>query len=136
MVDKVAVLCLVSITAPSNDVDSEAAATQLVECSKLARRERRRDKAGSMRQQQSQPFCCCSGMGTNEEAVGRIGEVTNQHAIETRLLVNASCRRNDIRIERWPLGCQHLRGYTRGDPADHFYRHNGPASVDCLSVTR
>jgi hypothetical protein len=131
MVNKVTILCLVRITTPCNDVDSEAAAAQLVERRKLARSERRRDKARSMCQQQPQPLCCCSPMCTNKEAVRCICEVTNQDAIEIRLLVDAGCRRNDIRIERWPLGCQHLRRYSWRDPADHFDRHNGPVSADC-----
>src|SRR5215470_3806665 len=112
MVDKITIFCLIRIITPCNDVDSEAAATQMVECGKLARSECRRDKTWSMRKQQPEPPCCCSSMGPNEETVWRIRKVANQNPIKIRLLVDAGSRCDNIRIERWPLGCQHLRRDT------------------------
>ena len=125
MVGKIAILCLVRVAASRDDVNRKAAAAQLVECRKLARSERRRDEARSMRQQQSQPIGDGRSMGANEEAIRRIGEVANQDAIEIRLLVDAGCRRNDVSIERRSVGCHHLGRYPRRDPANHLDRHGG-----------
>ena len=133
MVGKIAILCLVSVAAPSDDVNSKATAAQLVECRELARSKGRRDEARSMRQQQSQPLrggCC---MGANQEAIWRIGEVANQGAIEIRLLVDAGRRRDDVSIERRSVGCHYLGRYTRRDPPDHLDRH-GWLQLICVRV--
>lgn len=78
-----------------------------------------------MRQQQSQPLGDGRGVGANEETIWRIGEVANQDTIEIRLLVGAGCCRDNVSIERWPTGCQHLRRYARRDPANHLDRQSG-----------
>ena len=77
MVGKVAVLRLVRVAAPSDDVDRKATAAQLIECRELAGSKRGRDEARSMRQQQSQPFRGGGGMGANQEAIRRIGEIAD-----------------------------------------------------------
>ena len=125
MVGIVAILCLVRVTTPGDDVNSEAAAAQMVERRKLACSKCRRDKARSMRQQQSQPLRDSRGMRPNKEAIRRIGKVTDQGAIEIRPLVDARRCRYDVRIKRRSVGCQYLGRYTRRNPSDHFDGHGG-----------
>ena len=66
-----------------------------------------------MRQQQAQPFRGGGGVRANEEAIGRIREITDQGTIEIRALVYAGRRRNDVGIKRRSLGRQYLGRDTR-----------------------
>ena len=136
MVGEVAILGLVRVAAPGNDVNGKATAAQLVERRELARGQRRRDEARPMRQQKSQPLRGGRGMGANEKAIRRIGEVANQRAIEIRPLMDAGCRCNDVGIERRSPGRLHLGGDTRRDPANHLDRHSGLRLVRGMNANR
>ena len=124
MVGKVTILGLVRVAASRDDVHRKAPSAQVVERRKLAGSKRRRDEARSMRQQQTQPLGDGRGMGADEEAIWRIGEVANQDAIEIRLLVDAGRCRDDVSIERRSAGCHHLGRYARRDPANHLDRQS------------
>src|SRR4029453_805363 len=124
MVGKITILCLVRVATPRNNVHGKAASAQMVERCKLTRSKGRGDETRSMRQQQSQPLGDGRGMGADEEAIWRIGEVANQDAIEIRLLVGAGRCRNDVSIERRSVGCNHLGRYAGRDPANHLDRQS------------
>ena len=89
MVGPVAVLGLVGVAAAGDDVHRQAAAAQLVERRQLAGGERRRHEARPMRQQETQPLGDRRGVRPDEEPVGRIREVADQHAVEAGALVDA-----------------------------------------------
>src|SRR5262245_6656403 len=124
MVGKVPILCLVRVATPRDDVHTKTASAQMVQRCKLARSKGRGDETRSMRQQKSQPLGDGRGMGADEEAIWRIGEIANQNAIEISLLVGEGRCGDDVSIERRSTGCQHLGRYARRDPANHLDRQS------------
>src|SRR5215470_408501 len=109
MVDKITILCLVRGATPRDNVHGEAASAQMVERCELARSKGRGDETRSMRQQESQPPGDGRGICADEKAIWRIGKIAYQDAIEIRLLVDTSRRRDDFSIERRSGGCQDFR---------------------------
>ena len=123
MVGPVAVLGLIGVAAAGDDVHRETAAAQLVERRQLARGERRRDKAGAVRQQKAEPLGHRGGMRPDQEPVRRIREIADQHAVEAGPLVNARRLGDDFGVEWRARGRDQLRRHPRRDPADNLDRH-------------
>jgi len=124
MVDPVAVFGLIGVAAAGNDVHRQPAISQLVEGRQLADGDRQGHKPWSMGQQEAQPLGYRGGVSSNQKPVGRIGEIADQHAVETGLLVNARRLGNHLGIERRSRRRDQLRGDPRCDPADHLHRHS------------
>ena len=123
MVGPVAVLGLIRVAAARDDVHRQAAAAQLVERRQLAGGERRRDKAGTVRQQKTEPLGDRGGVRPDQEPVRRIREIADQHAVEAGPLVNARRLGDDFGVEWRAGGRDQLRRHARRDPADNLDRH-------------
>src|SRR5262245_33541551 len=124
MVGKVTILCLVRVATPPDDVHTKPASAQMVHGCSLARARGGGAKTGSMGNQKSRPLGDGRGMGADEEAIWRIGEIANQNAIEISLLVGEGRCGDDVSIERRSTGCQHLGRYARRDPTNHLDRQS------------
>jgi hypothetical protein len=122
-VGPVAVLGLIGIAAARDDVHREAAIAELVEGRQLAGGDRRRDKPGPVRQEETQPLRDRGGMRSDQEPVGRIREIPDQHTVEPRALVDPRGLGEHLGVEG-RSGCRdQLRRDPRRDPADHLHRH-------------
>ena len=120
----VAVPCLVGVAAARDDVHPKAAAAQLVEGRELPRGKSGRDEARPVRQQELQRLGHGCGVRADHETVGRVGEVADQHTVETAALVDVRSPGDHSGVERRAFGRHHLRGDSRCDPTDHLNRHD------------
>jgi biotin synthase len=116
----VAVAALVGIAAPGDHVQRKPAARELVEGGELARRDRRRDEARPMREQDSESLRVGEDVGRHHEAVGGVRVVADQDAIEAGLLVHARELARVRHVDQGPFGGVRLRGGARGDHADEL----------------
>src|SRR5438874_4636278 len=133
-VGPVAVLGLIGVAAAGDDVHRQTATAQLIERRQLAGGDRRCDETRPMRQQKTQPLGNRGGMRPDQEPIGRIREIADQHAVEAGPLVDARGLGDHRGVERRPGRGDQLGRDPRRDPADHLHRH-GNAFPNRRSVT-
>ena len=85
----VAVAPLIGVAAARDHVHREPAARELVERGELARRHRRRDEARPVGEQDAEALGVSERVGGDDEAVGGVRVVADQHPVEAGLLVHA-----------------------------------------------
>ena len=100
----VAVASLIGVAAARDHVHRKPAARELVEGGELARRERRRDEARPVSEQDSESLRVGEDVGRDDEAVGRVRVVADQHAIEAGLLVHARELARERHVDDGPFG--------------------------------
>ena len=120
---RVAVAQLVHIVAAGDHVDRRASAGDLIQRGELARRQRRRDEAGPVREQEAQPLGVRRRRGGQQEPVGPVGEIAHQHAVEARRLRRLGEVADVAAIEDQRPRRMDLRGMPVMDHADEFDGH-------------
>ncbi len=128
---RVAVAQLIDIIAARNHVDRRASAGDLIERRELACRQCRRDEAGPVREQETQPFGMCRCVPGQQEPVGPIGEVSYQHTIEARRLRCLGEVAHIAAIEDQRARRMDFRGVPMMDHADEFDGHRQPFRYRC-----
>jgi hypothetical protein len=124
MIGPVAVLSLVGVAAAGNDVHRQTAAAQLVERRQLAGGDRRRHKAGPMRQEETQPLGYRGRMRSNQKPVGRLREVADEYAVKAGLLMDLGRLGTHLGIKRRSRWRDQLGRDPRRDPTDHLHWHS------------
>ena len=89
VVEVVAVAPLIGVAAARDHVHREPAARELVEGGELAGGDRRRDEPRPVGEQDAEALGVGEHVGRDDEAVGGVRVVADQHAVEAGLLVHA-----------------------------------------------
>ena len=125
-VGPVAILGLIGVAAARDDVHRKPAIAELVEGRQLAGGDRRRDEPRPMRQEEPEPLGHRRRVRPDQETVGGIREIADQHPIKAGPLVNPRRLGNHLCFKRRAGGRDQLRRDPRRDPADHLHRHGNP----------
>ena len=126
VVEVVAVASLIGVAAARDHVHREPAARELVERGELARGDRRRDEPRPVGEQDAEALGVGEHVGRDDEAVGGVRVVADQHPVEAGLLVHARELARVGDVDDGPFGRLRLRGGARGDHADELDRNPMP----------
>ena len=105
----VAVLCQLDIVAAGDDMHGDAAARDLIERRKLARRQRRGREAGPVRDHQLQPLRDVRDMLGNQDTLGRGRVERDQHAVEPNIVLRLRHRLDMVHIDGGPFPLHRFR---------------------------
>ena len=99
MVGEIPVACLLRVAAPGNQVHGGASPAQVIQGGELPRRHSGGHKAGPVREQELQTARDRGRMRADQEAIGRVRKIPDQHPVKTGLLVNPSGLGNYLGVE-------------------------------------
>jgi hypothetical protein len=111
----------------------ESAARELIEGGELARGDRGRDEPRPVGEQDAEALGVGEHVGRDDEAVGGVRVVADQHPVEAGLLVHARELARVGDVDDGALGRLRLRGGARGDHADELDRNRVPPWGGALS---
>ena len=129
LVGEVAVLALLLVAAPADDVHRGPPAAQLVQGGELAGRQRGGHEPGAVGEQHAQPLGVGHGVLGRQEAVGTVRVVAGERPVEPARLVGA-CDLDDVGgIVDGAGGRDDLRRLLGGDPPDELDGHGTSSAV-------
>ena len=97
---EVAVLGLLLVTGARDEMDRRSPTAKVIEACELSRGDGGRDEPWTMRYQKCQSFGDGGGECCHHESVGLPREVADQHAVESRRLMQPCCIGDRVVIER------------------------------------
>ena len=123
MRQEIAILALVGVVAARDDVNGEPPAAEMIERRQLARGQSRRHEARPVRQHQAELLRHKRRIRCDDEAIGGVGEISDQYAIEVRLFMGLREAAHVVDVDRWSAWRMNLRCGLGADHADELDAH-------------